>query len=388
METVKKTVHVLANCYWGDGMSGGDRRLLELVRRWDDIEKYRILVYTPKKFMEFMKAEGVNHPEYIVTDEKVKDSDGIITAYRKRTASCQEKLSKNIKKGDAVYSSTDILPDVVPPYQLKKKLKDDFRWTTISYHIYEAFYKRPGNIVKNFLSCYQQKAAILYGKKLADAYLTTSPLVYEYFEKRKFSKNQIKMVDNAVDIELVEGSDVEAEGYDAVFLARLNYSKGIMELPEIWSKVISKYPEARLGIIGKGSEEIIKELKEKIVSNNVSDNVDILGYLDSEKAYSIIKKSKLFLFTSHEEGWGMALAEALVCGIPVVAYNLPVFSYLFKEGVSLCKLKDTKEMASQVCKYLSDEELRISDGQKGREYIIDHYSLETVAKKELEIILG
>ena len=98
------------------------------------------------------------------------------------------------------------------------------------------------------------------------------------------------MVDNAVDIELVEGSDVEAEGYDAVFLARLNYSKGIMELPEIWSKVVTKYPEARLGIIGKGSEEIIKELKEKIVSNNVSDNVDILGYLDSEKAYSIIKK--------------------------------------------------------------------------------------------------
>ncbi len=380
-----KTIHILANCYWGDGMSGGDRRLIELLRRWTDNNKYELILYTVKKHAIILANEGINNCRIVITDNKCTEKTGIITAYMKRMISCKKQLKDLVKTGDYIYSTTDILPDVYPAYEIRKSKQ--VKWVTISYHIYEKFYKRPGNIIRNWISCSQQKMAINYGKKRADVYMTTSLLVYDYFKEKGFDMTKVVMTDNAVDTELVETSNLDENGYDAVFLARLNNSKGVMELPEIWKRVTKEYPDVRLGIIGKGSEEMLQNMNRKIEECGCKGKIDILGFLESEKTYSIIKKSKIFLFTSHEEGWGMALAEAQVCGIPVVAYDLPIYSKLFV-GMTLCPLLDVDKMAEGVCKYLGDEELRTKDGLAGREHILKNYPLDAVAEKELSIILG
>lgn len=386
-----KKIHILANCYWGDGMSGGDRRLIEIVKRWkfenrdNTAERYELIVYTVKKFAKLMLSEGVNHCKYVITDSNCKKSDGLIISYLKRTSNCNKLLAQRVNDGDIIYSPTDILPDIIPAYKAKKKYGVDVRWVMITYHIFEDFYKRPGNIIRNFISCTQQKMAISYGMNKADIYLTTSPLVYEYFEKRKYNLSKVSIVDNAVDTTLVENSNKEKQGYDAIFMARLNNSKGVLELPLIWRYVIKEYPNAKLGIIGKGLPDMIDKLKGKIRDCNCENNIDMLGFLDSSDAYSIMKKSKVFLFTSHEEGWGMALAEAQLCGLPVVAYELPIFSKLFK-GLSLCPFLDVKAMARAVCLYLKDEEKRSSDANIGRKHILNSYSLDAVARKEYEIL--
>lgn len=381
-----KTIHVMANCYWGDGMSGGDRRLLEILKRWNK-DEYRIIVYTVQKFAQIMLDEGIKHCKFVLTDKNCISRTGLIVAYMKRTANCKRELRRRVKEGDVIYASTDILPDIIPSYEMKRKYKNQVRWVMITHHIYEKFYKRPGNIIRNFISCSQQDMAIKMGMRLADTYLTVSPIVYDYFTEKRYDISKLEMVDNAVDNELIENSLEEVNGYDAVFMARLNNSKGVMELPVIWKEVIKSYPKAKLGIIGKGQPDMLEKLSQEIDNCNVKDNVDLLGYLDSNKAYSIMKKSKVFLFTSHEEGWGLVIAEAQLCGLPVVAYNLPVYSRLFK-NLTLCQFLNTNEMADGVCKYLSDEKLIELDGIAGKKHIIDNYSLDAVAEKELKMVVG
>ncbi len=381
-------IHVFINCYWGPGISGGDRRALEILKRWKNTDSYRFIIYTTSKFYEIMQQENITHLKVVLTDTNEKREKGLIRAYMGRTIQCIKALKKNLNPGDVLYSTTDILPDIIPPAFFKIKNKAKYRWSMITFHIFETFYKRPGNLLVNFLSCYQQKYAMHLGNRYADAYMTTSPLVQEYMQKHKYRMNKVILIDNAVDTEIIDNSKLELQGYDACFLARLNYSKGIFELPVIWREVIQKYPNARLAIMGKGSDEIVKELQECISENQVENNIDIMGYVEAEKAYSIMKVSKMFLFTSHEEGWGMALAEALVCGIPAVAYDLPIFKYLFKEGVNLCELKNTSAMAEKVCYILENESEARRMGLAGREYILQHYSLDTVAEKELQIVLG
>lgn len=381
-------IHVFINCYWGPGISGGDRRALEILKRWKNTDSYRFIIYTTSRFYELMQQENITHLEVVLTDTNEKREKGLIRAYMRRTIQCIKALKRNLQPGDVLYSTTDILPDVVPPAYFKLKQKAKYRWSMITFHIFEIFYKRPGNVLVNFLSCYQQKYAMHLGNKYADTYMTTSPLVQQYMQQHRYYMDKVTLIDNAVDTEIIDNSNLNIQGYDACFLARLNYSKGILELPIIWKKVIQKYPDARLAIMGKGSDEIVNELQECIRENQVEKSIDIMGYVESEKAYSIMKASKLFLFTSHEEGWGMALAEALVCGIPAVAYNLPIFKYLFKEGVVLCELKDTSSMADKVCSILENEEKGKKMGLAGREYILRHYSLDKVAEKELQIILG
>lgn len=380
-------IHVFINCYWGTGISGGDRRILELLKRWKNCAEYSFIIYTTTNFYELMKREQILSFQVVLVD-KGKRRGNIVSEYFFRTKKCIKELKKNANPGDIFYSPTDILPDIIPAAYMKKKDKNAYRWCMITFHIFEAFYKRPGNIVVNFLSCYQQKYADFLGKHRADAILTTSPIVYDCFIKKGYKANKLIMTDNAVDIDIIDRSQLPEEGYGACFLARLNYSKGIMELPIIWKYVLEKKPNARLAIMGKGSDEIVEELKTKIREENVEKQIDLLGYVEADKAYSLMKNSKLFLFTSHEEGWGMALAEALVCSIPVVAYDLPIYRILFKKGVNLSPLKDCRDMANKVCYLLEHEEERLHQGSEGREYIINHYSLDVVAEKELQVLLG
>lgn len=381
-------IHIFINCYWGTGISGGDRRILELLKRWHNTDQYKFIVYTTHSFYKVMKAEGITHLSVEFSDEKLSKRHNIIFEYICRTLICIRKLKKNISKGDVLYSPTDILPDVIPAFYVKAKYRKKVRWCMISFHVFETFYKRPGNVMTNFISCFQQKYAMHLGNKYSNAYLTTSPVVYDYMKQHKYSMDKVHLINNAVDVLAIERSNLRIKGYDACFLARLNYSKGIFELPEIWKKVTEKFPDAKLGIIGKGSEEITIQMRKCILEYGMQNNIEMLGYVETDKAYSIMKNSKVFLFTSHEEGWGMALAEALVCGIPAVVYDLAIFRHLFKEGVTLCKLKDTQEMALQVCYMLENEKERRREGEKGRKYVLEHYSLDSVASEELKILMN
>lgn len=382
-------IHVFINCYWGTGMSGGDRRVLEQLKRWKDTLEYSFIVYTTVNFYEIMKSEGINHLKIELVDVQQKKKRGIISAYIQRTRNCQKLLRNNISSGDVLYSPTDILPDILPAAMVKMFYqKEGYRWCMITHHIYERFYNRPGNKIVNFISCSQQKLAIFLGKKYADVIMTPSPIVYQYFREKSFPMDKVVMTSNAVDNAFIDASNLDIKGYDACFLARLNYSKGIFELPEIWDRVVKRYPDAQLAVMGRGSEEIVKQMTEIIEKKKLQNNIKLLGYVESEEAYSIMKKSKVFLFTSHEEGWGIALAEALVCQTPVVAYELSVFNYIFKVGTNLCKLKDVDEMAEKVCYLLEHEEERISQGIEGRKYILSHYSLDAVAQNDLDILLS
>ena len=379
-----KTIHILINCYWGSGMSGGDRRTIEMLRRWNNTSEYRFLVYTTHDFARLPTEEGIDKYEIVYTD-KEKNGKNIIVEYFKRMAECYRLLKERVKTNDIIYSSTDIMPDVMPGCWIKKKNKTVI-WEITTYHLFEKFYKRPGNVFTNFLSCQQQKASISSGVKYADKYFTTSPIVLNYLEKRCKSK-KVYLTDCAVDIEAIDRANSEVNGYDACFLARLNYSKGVLELPEIWQKVISERPGAKLAIMGKGNKEFEEELRSKIDNMGVSESIDLLGFMSSEDAWSVIKKSNCFLFTSHEEGWGMAVAEALTAGTPVVAYRLPIFERLFPEGTIYCPFLDIDAMARGVLKVNESYELRASLGKNGSEYIRNHYTLNSMAQKELKYIL-
>ena len=43
-----------------------------------------------------------------------------------------------------------------------------------------------------------------------------------------------------------------------------------------------------------------------------------------------MKSSKLFIFPSYEEGWGISITEAMACGLAVVCYDLKAYDVFGK----------------------------------------------------------
>ena len=64
------------------------------------------------------------------------------------------------------------------------------------------------------------------------------------------------------------------------------------------------------------------------------------------------------LFPSHEEGYGMALAETIQAGVASVAWNLPAYEEHFRRGVITIPEGDVDSFAATVVRLLDDASFR------------------------------
>jgi glycosyltransferase involved in cell wall biosynthesis len=136
-----------------------------------------------------------------------------------------------------------------------------------------------------------------------------------------YTKARISVLPIYVDKESIENArvsfDVHARfGWHFIMLsvARLAPEKNLGLALEILALVRSRFPSTGLVIVGTGPEEAsLKALAKKL---GVENNVVFEGWLDN--LVSHYKTSNAFLQTSHFEGYGMALVEAGLSGLPVV----------------------------------------------------------------------
>jgi glycosyltransferase involved in cell wall biosynthesis len=192
---------------------------------------------------------------------------------------------------------------------------------------------------------------------------------------KKYFKNAV-VVKGGVTL----GEKVDGKGkYDAVFVGRLHYQKGVFNLIEIW-KQLSKKGNFRLAVIGQGVLE--SEFKKRIKCLNI----DFLGYKNGKEKYDVFKQSKVFIHPAIFDSGGMACAEAMAWGIPAVGYNLEAF----KTYCAIITCENTRMIVENVYNLITDSEIWKHASNKAYEYIKDNWTWEKRAEeiwKELFLIL-
>jgi len=105
---------------------------------------------------------------------------------------------------------------------------------------------------------------------------------------------------------------------DFFCIGRLEKFKGIVE---IWKGIKKKNPASKFVMAGKCFQEDRKNLRDLGIVH--------LGIVSESEKKLLFKRSKVFLFPSLYEGYGMAIGEAISAGINVVAWRIPVFEERF-----------------------------------------------------------
>ena len=172
---------------------------------------------------------------------------------------------------------------------------------------------------------------------------------------QKFSKNKLIVLGAGIDYEKIANSKKLANVYEGIFIGRIHPSKGVYDLVQIWQEVVKKIPSAKTIIIGGGSKGQEKRLKTQIKNANLSKNLIFAGYLSDRQVYNYLKSSKIFLFTDYEAGWGIAIAEAMAAGLPVVGYSLEIFGDVFKKGFLTVPLGNTTIFAQKIINLLENK---------------------------------
>lgn len=193
---------------------------------------------------------------------------------------------------------------------------------------------------------------------------------------------------NAVDakfIEKVKPSDM-LKIYDGVFVGRIAKEKGISDLLEAWKKVVAVKRDAKLLIIGSGIE--LRALKNAVALSGLEKNVFFRGRCGELELYSLLMQSRIFVFPSIFEGWGISVAEALACGLPVVAYDIPALREVFGKckSVFLIPVKDVDVLASTILDVLSRGEQEYNELSYCSRSYSKRFCWKKVASVDMEIL--
>jgi len=380
-----KNITILFNSYWGDGkgISGGDQMLLQIFKR---IDKHfnEIVCYTNINGKKLIAKNDIDITRFNISFSAF-DIFPVIIAYVCRAI--QSLKLAFYKNTDIIYSGADLFPDVIPAF-LHKVLRPKTKWIQCIFHIYPDWKVRPGNKVRNFVAQYLQKFSLVLIKR-SDVIININNQVKAELVRLGFSEGKIVVNTPGIDAEYLQNLAVSqnTKKYDGTFLARLDPSKGIFDLIEIWKKVTKINPQMTLAILGGGSKETVIRLHKQITKAKLEKNVFLLGFLENDEAFSIIKNSKVFLFPSHEEGFGIAIAEAMACRVAVVAWDLPVYKEIFEDNIVQVKKGDTTRFAKSVAELLENEDIRLKRINDGMNQV-KKYSWDSIASKHLHILMN
>ena len=368
----------LVNAYT-QGVSGGYVRFIEIFKHINNLE---ISIVTSLLGKEMCKKKGLRANYLITTKEEIVKN--VILTYIKRIIKALF-LNVNITEGDIIYSISDFLPDVFPAFIWKLKNKK-VMWIQLIHHIIPHPLKRKGNILSNIVSYLAQRISFLFIKHYCDLIIVVNPLTKKMLSGMGFNVSKIRVNPNGIDIDYFRNVEPDKKiRYDGIFLARLHPSKGIFDLIKIWKLVCKKIPNIKLAVIGGGNKKIIEELERQIITAGLADNIDVLGYLENDKAFGIVKSSKVFISPSHEEGFGIAILEAMACGLPVVAWDLPVYREVFPKGIIRVPENDISRFASVIIELLEDENKRkllVEDAKNQAK----EYDWNEIAEREIRLI--
>jgi len=108
-------------------------------------------------------------------------------------------------------------------------------------------------------------------------------------------------------------------------------------LLRIFAIVRQEIPEARLVRVGGGFSRTQVQLAEEL---GVEHSIVILPFLERAVLAAVYRRAALLLHTAEAEGFGLPLVEAMACGCPVVANEVPVLREVGGTAATYCGSED------------------------------------------------
>ncbi len=145
------------------------------------------------------------------------------------------------------------------------------------------------------------------------------------------------------------------EGNYLLYVGTLEPRKNIGGLVEAYEKLQRQMPDCPKLVLAGKRGWMYEEIYDKIKHYGLEKQVIMTGYLTEDEKVALMQGAKVFLFPSSYEGFGIPPAEAMACGIPVVASNTASMPEVVGEGGLLVPPENTEEIADAVKKLLTDQ---------------------------------
>lgn len=239
----------------------------------------------------------------------------------------------------------------------------------------------------------QYDSIIVQSESMKDIILETNReanihVILNGVDTDKFSPVTSKVENNS----LRQALNLPLEAKIITLVGAVHPRKGTDILVEAWSKLVARFPDLHLLVIGPRYDQTRVELNEfkqsietTIKKSGKNANVHFLGQVESIEQY--LKISDMFVFPSEREGMPNAVLEAMSTGLPIVL--TPFVGLSHELGVAdkqyLLAMRSSESVADKINLILEDEKLQQFLAENARHWIVARMNVATSVKSHFNL---
>ncbi|WP_405295876.1 glycosyltransferase family 4 protein [Algibacter sp. Ld11] len=239
---------------------------------------------------------------------------------------------------------------------------------------------------KNFI--FEKKAL-----KSASAYIAPTTFAGEETAKI-FGLNRKKIKTIHYGLQLNQFNNETPENYEPqtlLYIGTIIRKKGVLELAEIFNKIVEKRPQIQLKLIGGDSGDIqtgsasTYALMQVIFSDQARANVSYLGKIPYAEVQGHMKKAHVCTFPSFAETLGMVTIESMALQKPVVNTSIGWAKELIDDGVNgyLVHPSNIELFSQRILHLFNDQDFCLKIGSAAREKVETTFDINTIAETNI-----
>jgi glycosyltransferase involved in cell wall biosynthesis len=166
-----------------------------------------------------------------------------------------------------------------------------------------------------------------------------------------------------------------------LFLSRIHPKKGLPILLAAIAKARADGLDVTLTIAGNAEDGYEQVVDRRVVELGLGAHVTRVGYVDGAEKEALYAAADLFVLPSYQENFGIAVAEAMGRGVPVIVTDAVALASEVREvdAGAVVKVDDVEGLARAFSEF-ADDDRRLAAGRRARAMVIDRFSVPASAR--------
>lgn len=166
-----------------------------------------------------------------------------------------------------------------------------------------------------------------------------------------------------------------------LFFGRVHPKKGFdLLLPAL--EMLGKRHDFHLLVAGPGDDAYIASLKAEATRRGIASRVTFAGMMTGASRLQPLADADIFVLPSYNENFGIAVAEAMACSLPVVVSDqVDLCLEIHDWRAGLVVTCDVAELSTALARMLADPAFRAECGANGKREVTAHMRWDRVAAR-------
>lgn len=212
-----------------------------------------------------------------------------------------------------------------------------------------------------------------------------------------YAEEKIRVIPNGIDLKYFKNLPSKEDFFKRfphlkgkkviLFLSRINWKKGLDLLIPAFAEISKVHRDIHLLIAGKDDGDgYEKRVKKWIEQYRLEKHVTFTGFVTGRKKLCILANSDVFVLPSYSENFGIAVIEAMACGLPVVITDkVGVHQEIRENEAGIIVSPEIQEVYVALKELLENKFLAEKISKNAKIMVKKYYGIEKVADKMIKL---